>query len=102
MITEKDSTLLDYLLGGTNAGTIRWAPTAVDNQFTTSFKGKYNVVVTGGQQDYYLRMENDAGQIMLSVRDGEDNFNRVRDIFLGARRIGLDVDAAIDEITSGE
>lgn len=102
MITEKDSKLLDYLLENTAAGKIRWQPTASDDQFTASFKGKYNVVITSGRSDYYLRMEDDAEREMLAISNEEDDRNRVHDIFQAARRIALDVDAAIDEITRGE
>jgi hypothetical protein len=102
MVSEKDSQLLDYLSAGTDAGRIRWQPTAVDDEFTTSFKGKYNVVVSRTRTGFYLVMVNDQEQEMLSIDNDDDARSRVRDIFNGARRTALNVDTAIDDIIRGE
>lgn len=102
MIGEKDGKFLDFLLSSTNAGKVAWQPTAADNQFTASFRGKYNVLVGLSQNDPWLRMSNEQEQVMLFIRDYDDQLSRVGQIFEAARRIALSVDTAIDEIIQEE
>jgi hypothetical protein len=102
MVSEKDSQFLDYLSATTDAGRIPWQPTAAENQFTASFKGKYNVVVGTGREGSWLKMTNELEQAMLFIADGEDPRGRVEHIFDAARRIALNVDTAIDEIIQEE
>jgi len=98
MITQKDSVLMDYLIEGTEAQRIRWQPTAADNQFTSSLKGKYNVVMGTGRNGPWLRMSNEQDQIMLFIPSDDDPTGRIERLFEDARRAALDVDNAIDEI----
>ncbi|MBZ5504186.1 MAG: hypothetical protein LAO78_01750 [Acidobacteriia bacterium] len=102
MITDKDSTFLDYLVTATNEGKIRWQPTATDDQFTASLKGKYNVVIGTGRAGRWLRMSNVRDQVMLFINSDDDPTDRVEAIFDAARRDALDVDTAIDEIIQDE
>jgi hypothetical protein len=102
MITEKDSRFLDYLLNATDEGKIRWQPTAADDQFTASLKGKYNVVTGTGRGGRWLRMSNDREQVMLFISNDDDPASRIEAIFDAARRDALDVDTAIDEIIQDE
>src|SRR6266851_8024036 len=102
MMSEKDGQFLDYLSTATDAGKIPWQPTAADNQFTSSFKGKYNVVVGAGRDGHWLRMSNDQDQVMLFITSNDDPTDRVERIFAVARRIALNVDTAIDEIIQEE
>jgi hypothetical protein len=101
MVSEKDGQFLDYLLTATEAGKIPWQPTAADDQFTTSFKGKYNVLVGTGREGPWLKMSNETDQIMLFISNADDPTDRVERIFGAARRIALNVDIAIDEIIQG-
>ena len=102
MLSEKDSEFLNYLSDASEAGKIRWQPTAGENQFTASLKGKYNVVTGTDHDGPWVKMTNEQDQMMLFIHANEDPFNRVDRIFVAARRVGLDVDAAIDDIISGE
>jgi hypothetical protein len=102
MVPEKDSQFLDYLSTATDEGNIRWQPTASEDQFTASLKGKYNVVVGRGRGGSWLKMSNDQEQVMLFIANEDDPGDRVEHIFNGARRVALDVDAAIDDIIKGE
>ena len=47
-------------------------------------------------------MSNEQEQVMLSIRNYDDQLNRVEQIFDSARRIALNVDTAIDEIITEE
>jgi hypothetical protein len=98
MVSEKDAQFLDYLSTATDAGKVRWQPTAANDQFTASMRGKYNVVVSRTSGSYWLRMVNDQEQEMLSIDNDADPRDRVMHIFNAARRVALDVDAAIDAI----
>jgi hypothetical protein len=98
MVGEKDAKLLDFLLTSTEAGKVPWQPTAADNQFTASFRGKYNVLVGTGSNGPWLRMANEQDQVMLYILNNEDPMDRIERIFESARRIALNVDTAIDEI----
>jgi hypothetical protein len=102
MVSAKDSEFLNYVRDASEAGKIRWQPTASDNQFTASLRGKYNVVTGTDHDGSWLKMTNDQDQMMLFIHANDDPADRVERIFIAARRAGLDVDAAIDDIISGE
>lgn len=102
MLSEKDNQFLTYLSTATNAGKVPWQPTAADDQFTASFKGKYNVVVGTGRDGPWLRMSNEQDQIMLYISSTDDPTDRMERLFNSARRIALNVDTAIDEIIQEE
>jgi hypothetical protein len=102
MLSAKDNDFLNYLRDASEAGKIRWQPTAGESQFTASLKGKYNVVTGTDRDGPWVKMTNEQDQMMLFIHAGDDMADRVERIFIAARRVGLDVDAAIDDIISGE
>jgi len=102
MLSEKDNQFLTYLLTSTNAGKVPWQPTAADDQFTASFKGKYNVVLGTGREGPWLKMSNEEDQIMLFIPNNDDPTDRMDNLYNAARRIALNVDTAIDEIIQEE
>jgi hypothetical protein len=102
MVSAKDSEFLNYLRDASEAGRIRWQATAGENQFTASLKGKYNVVTGTDDDGPWLKMTNEQDQMMLFIHANDDPADRVDRIFIAARRVGLDVDAAIDDIIAGE
>ena len=99
MATEKDNALVQFLINGTDNGKIRWEPTARQGQFTTSFKGTYNVTVqkgfSAGEYEYLLRLS-DAENEILQVSDNE--IGDLVTLFKKAQRTAFSVDSAIDEI----
>jgi hypothetical protein len=102
MLSGKDNEFLNYLRDASEAGKIRWQPTAGENQFTASLKGKYNVVTGTDDDGPWLKMTNEQDQMMLFIHANDDPADRVGRIFIAARRISLDVDSAIDDIIAGE
>jgi hypothetical protein len=102
MISDKDSKLLNFLIRTTEDGKTAWEPTASEDQFTTSIKGKYNIVVGLGRDGHYLKMLDAQERVMLMIRDDDDPQERVTDIFEAARRVALNVDTAIDDILDDE
>lgn len=103
MATEKDLALIDFLVEKTDSGEIRWEPTADTDQFTTSFKGKYNVTVDkgagGDQVSYWVTLKDENGRELLVVYQWEHEL--IKNLFYLARRRSLNVDTAIDEIMGG-
>lgn len=107
---NKDSALLEFIIEGTRAGRIRWELTANLSTFTTSFKGKYSVLVfpkalrdpeTGDLMDgFVLKLTDGNEQELLGVTSLEDV--RIAQIHYLARRAALNVDTAIDEIMEVE
>ena len=102
MATEKDIAFVDFLLAETEKGDIKWEATARLQQFTTSLKGKYNVTI-----DRPYNLDNPTDVARLKLTDIEDqellvlterDYARISDLFDLARRMSLNVDAAIDEI----
>jgi hypothetical protein len=98
MITEKDRALLQYLADGTARGTLRWEPTARDQEFTAALRGKYSAIVRRNpiNDADTLRLENSDGEVMLQIYGGEEQL--VVDLWELARRNAYSVDKAIDEI----
>jgi hypothetical protein len=102
MVSDKDSEFLEYLSTATDERKIRWQPTAAEDQFTSSFKGKYNVIVGTGRAGSWLKMTNQLEQVMLFISNEDDPQGRVDQIFDVARRVALNVDTAIDDIIKGD
>jgi hypothetical protein len=108
MATEKDIALIDYLLTRTEGGTIQWEPTAVREQFTTSFKGKYSVLIDknvdeedDGAEHYWLTLKDSDDRELLKVWSNEVPV-KLRTMYQLAQRQSLNVDTAIDEIITSE
>lgn len=102
MISQKDAQFLEYLSAATDAGKISWQPTAGEDQYTAALKGKYIVVAGAGRQGRWVKMTNVDNQTMLFISDDDDPGGRVDEVFNRARRAAFQVDAAIDDIVSGE
>jgi hypothetical protein len=101
MATEKDRALVDFLIRETDGGQIQWEPTAYPDQFTTSFKGKYNVTInksgTGEDIDYWVRLTDTQDREILQLWDVEV-MRKLRDLFKKVQRAAFNVDSAIDDI----
>ena len=103
MATERDHALIEFLFKGTQSGTVHWEATAVANQFATSFKGKYGVLIDRGfderEERYWVTLKDDTeARELLRITDDESNL--VRSLYHMAQRASLNVDEAIDEILS--
>jgi hypothetical protein len=96
MATDKDGALIDFLVEGTDRGHVRWEPTAMQSEFTTSFKGKYNVTLGEADEFFWLKLVDADNRELLMLTSGA--FPALRKLFGKVRRDSLDVDAAIDEI----
>lgn len=100
MATEKDVALVNYLFEGSKDGNIKWEATASEGEFTTSFKGKYNVSLQyfrGAQQGFVLLSLTDAqGRSILTI--DSDDIQAISGLYNLAQRAAYNVDAAIDEI----
>jgi hypothetical protein len=101
MATEKDQALVQFLLRGTQGGRVKWEPTAVQEQYATSFKGKYTVTVDRGEQRsgepyFFLTLKDSDDRQLLELNDSQ--CRDVATLFFRAARASLNVDAAIDEI----
>ena len=98
MILDKDHTLVDRLLQSTKRRKTEWFPTAETNEFTTSFSGKFGVVVGAHDADGYawLKITDPEGTVLHRLTT-EDNAS-IYKLFEFARRNALHVDEAIDSI----
>ena len=108
MVTEKDVALIEYVITRTQSGTIHWEATAVKDQFTTSFKGKYSVLIDKGTDDdgegeyYWLTLKDSDDRELLRVFSAEVSSGKLRGLYQLAQRESLNVDSAIDEILNSE
>ncbi|MGO9273954.1 MAG: hypothetical protein ACLQOO_27565 [Terriglobia bacterium] len=102
MTTSKDLELIQQLKEATEQGRLGWHPTATVDEFTTSFRGRFSVVVSKVPDDYYIfQMCDDSGREMLKISPGNappEEVGVVRDLFDAARRQALHVDKAIEDI----
>jgi hypothetical protein len=98
MILDKDHDLVNRLLQSTMNGKTEWLATAQDNEFTTSFKGKFGVLVGAtDDEDYTWLKITDSDGTVLHRLTSEDNTD-IHQLFEFARRNALHVDQAIDSI----
>ena len=99
--------LLTRLLAAANEEKIDWHPTARPDEYTASFGGKWTLVsrhwIRGAiryeNEDpnrYIIILQNSEGEELHSIKDDEDN--RVRELYLLARRRVLKVDDAIADL----
>ena len=101
MSSDKDAQLVEQLIEATNAGRVTWEPTAAVDEFTSSFKGKYGVIVAKENNTYTLRMLDNSEREMLSVEQVQGPYVQspsIEQLFEFARRTALHVDQAIDDI----
>jgi hypothetical protein len=98
MTTDKDLELVQQLIDATKEARVSWHPTATLNQFTTSFKGRFGVLIGKYDNgDCYFRVVDESGQEMLSI-EGPPVGHLVDEMWELARRAALNVDQAIDDI----
>ena len=100
-ITDKDRDFVTKLIGSTEQGHVKWQPTANPDQYVSSFKGKWSVIVDEYREDgispwYTVKVRDAQEREMLSISDGD--FPPVRDLYESARRAALNVDEALDDI----
>jgi hypothetical protein len=98
MILDKDHKLVNGLLDSTKEGKTEWLPTANSNEFTTSFKGQFGVLVGANDREEFAWIKiTDSNGTVLHRLTTEDNQN-IFQLFEFARRNALHVDQAIDSI----
>jgi len=104
MATEKDLAFVKFLTQQTKSDKVGWEPTAEDQQFTASFKGKYNVIVDKSLQDnedfYWIELQDAEGKQLLVVNSDESE--QIEVLFDLVQRKVLNVDEALDEIMGPE
>jgi hypothetical protein len=110
MATEKDLSLVGYILKLTQEGKLKWEATARPNEFTASLKGKYNVVIERVGFSRGVRFENDPDYSFKLIDNSEQELLQLTEsdyihtplLFDLARRSVLNVDAVIDDILSDD
>lgn len=97
-MNKKDEALVDFIVNGTENGTLRWEPTANDNEFLTTLRGVLSVTILRprGEGPDVLTLRNSNGQAVLELTAWDDG--RITGIFPKARRNAFDVDTMIDSI----
>lgn len=103
MATEKDHQFVAFIRNETGNGKVNWEPTAKANEFTASFRGKYNVTINqeegNYQLTYALELKDENDRVMLRLESWE--VETLRLLYQEAQRKSLNVDAAIDDIMGG-
>ena len=103
-MTDKDHALISTLIKGTEIGRMEWTPTALENEFTASVKGKFNVTIHRlDPSSFHFQMVDQSGRELLGVYINQDStpyydYSHMESLFEIAQRQALAVDAAIDEI----
>ena len=99
MAIDKDIALVEYLLRHTRTGAIKWEPTAETRaeQYTTSFNGKYTVIINSSLDvGCWLDLKDTDNRNLMTITASD--YPPVNDLFSLVKRASLNVDAAIDEI----
>jgi hypothetical protein len=105
MATKKDLEFVDYVFAQTKEGTISWEPTADEDKFVSSVKGKYKVTLARGfdredeQYYFWLGLSDESGRELLKIYSLESPVLEI--MFTLVRRDALNVDKALDEIMGG-
>ena len=110
MATPKPARLVQQLLEKSNEGKIKWEKTATDGVFQAAFPG-YSIRLStepsafSSQEDYFVQISNDEGETVEIISDsnltsmiGSDAWRMMKDLYQGARRSAMGVDAALDSI----
>jgi hypothetical protein len=100
MVTQKDLDLLRFLADATTKGKMTWQPTAQENAFTASLKGKYNVVMSKPNTLSYLKLMDVYDQELVEITSLDTD--EVEQLYEYVRRKALDVDRVIDDILKNE
>ena len=104
MPTESDKQLVSRLLQSTEAQELDWEPTAIANEFVTSFGGKYTVtvnheyIVAEGRPTMasFASLKDAQGETLLSVNSFQ--IPAVADLHEAARRRAMKVDQAVADV----
>jgi len=105
---SKEKEMVDLLRARTESGSLKWEPTAADDEFLTS---------VGGGASIFIRAQtardpsDDTPDVLLSIRDKDDRevfsiyngqddvkYQDLRGLHELARRSALQIDKTIDEI----
>ena len=107
MASQKDVMLLAQLIEATKQGRVSWQPTANFDEFTTSFRGRFSVVVSRSRDGFLLRMFDESDREMVRLDEdaywletllGANERVELHELFELARRSALNVDQAIDDV----
>ena len=102
-MTDKDSKFISALISATEQGRVKWELTAVEDEYTTSFRGKFSVLTKKAAPDWYGVRVLDPGEREMLEYHGQpndlsyDDWTALRNLFDLARRNALAVDEAIDD-----
>jgi hypothetical protein len=93
--------VVNSLLAATEQGQIDWQPTAIPDQFTASFGGKWTLLftrefVSGEGTTPFLYFKDSEGQTLLRITRFEDN--RIPEVYELARRYALKIDEALADL----
>ncbi|RBC03299.1 hypothetical protein C3E97_004510 [Pseudomonas sp. MWU12-2115] len=108
MSYPKIAKLVETLAVQTESGSLQWAQTEKSDMFQASFP-RYSIrlypkTASTFEVDYVLQILNDLGDIVEEVSDPdlrsvlENPFNKMRDLYEGARRSAMGVESALDDI----
>lgn len=99
---DKDLELLGELIRATEEGRLVWRPTARIDEFSTSFKGRFSFLVRKEVDGCSLRLLDEDDRELLVIPEPRSALPpmppSVSQLFDLARRGGLRVDKAVDEI----
>lgn len=103
---EKEQELIDQLLDKSKTRLISWEPTAERDEFTATFRGKNSFTIAmsydswNKENIFTLTMRDSEDRDMLSIDTNTPGINTytLSDLFEAARRSGLNVDKALDDV----
>ena len=96
MLSEKDQHFIRTLLQATTTRRVVWHELSTGDQYATTFKREYDVVVEKQEEGHRLRMTDQLQHELLSITSAE--YVGIAELFEAARRALYNVDEAIDEI----
>lgn len=108
MPESKEKELVEQLKTRTLAHQLKWEPTAHNDEFVTTFRGKYSARVARlpnefDDFDFTLILRDDLDREMIALNSRRDlpgglYRQEMVDLFESARRSALNVEQSIDEI----
>lgn len=98
-MSQKDESLVAYVVQNTRNGSIRWEEAAGD-AFMASLRGDHTVTVESRPHEPdTLILRNREGQVILQL--DESDYPGMQGLFSLARRNAFNIDKVIDEIIAG-
>jgi hypothetical protein len=104
MIPEGYRDILVTLSERSEAGEVRWLPTAGDSQFIINFSYKFSLTVAEaayqGNPFYRFTLRGSDGATIdtFDVDLGDDDYGLAQELYALARRAALEIDKALSEI----